>query len=134
MPSPYVSFDGNCAEAFAFYEQALGGKVVSILKFKDAPAEAQIPGAENHVMHARMVINGLTLMGSDAGPWSPYQGMKGASLSVNYPDTQEAETRFNALAAGGTVHMPFAKTFWAKGFGVLVDRFGVSWMVNSESK
>lgn len=132
MPTPYLTFDGTCSEAFSFYEQVLGAKPVSRFTFGDSPMAKDVP-AEFHgrVMHGTISINGASLMASDAGPWAPYEGaMRSCALSLSYATTEEAARIFAALGEGGAITMPFAKTFWAEGFGMLVDRFGVAWMVN----
>ena len=130
MPSPYVSFDGNCAEAFAFYETALDGKLNSLRKFKDAPSAPSDAG--ELVMHASITIQGSELMGSDCGPWSPYKPMQGVSLYVSFGSLEACQVKFDALAEGGTITMPFAKTFWSAGFGMVTDKFGVSWMISCD--
>ncbi len=88
------------------------------------------PGSANRIMHARLELDGRVLMASDSMVGHPYEGMKGFSLSLNYPATAEAQRMFAALAEGGKITMPIAKTFWAEAFGMLVDRFGTPWMVN----
>jgi PhnB protein len=130
-PTAYLQFDGRCAEALAFYGETLGGKVAMMSKYGDAPAGAGMPHAPAHwVMHGRLQWpGGGMLMASDGG-MEPYAGIKGVSLSVNCGDVAEGEKAFKALAVGGTVKMAFAATFWSPGFGMLVDRFGVPWMVN----
>jgi PhnB protein len=118
----YLFFDGTCAEAMRFYERVLRGKLEILMTNAEAPAPAQVPpGNEKRIMHARLVLDGR-----------PYEGMKGFSLSVSYPTVAEAKKIFDQLADGGEVRMPFQETFWAKGFGMLVDRFGTPWMVNGQ--
>ena len=134
----YVFFDGTCAEAMRFYERALGGKMEMMMTYAEAPkvpnAPPSPPGAADRIMHARLSIDGGgTLMASDSMVGQPYGGMKGFSLSLGYPSVAEGKRIFDALAAGGQVTMPFAKTFWAEGFGMLVDRYGTPWMVNVET-
>jgi PhnB protein len=133
-PTAYLQFDGRCAEALTFYGETLGGKVIMMSKYSEAPPNARMPPVPAHwVMHGRLQWpGGGMLMGSDGG-MEPYSGIKGVSLSVNYPDVAQGERAFKALAAGGTVKMPFGPTFWSPGFGMLVDRFGVSWMVNVDA-
>ncbi len=122
----YVFFDGTCAEAMRFYEKTLGGKIEMMLTHAQSPmADQSPPGMGDRIMHARLVIGGRALMASDAMTGQPYPGMKGFSLSLVYPSVAEAQRIFDALAAGGQVTMPFQKTFWAEGFGMLVDRFGM---------
>lgn len=131
----YLFFDGTCAEAMRFYERTLGGKMEMMMTHAQAPdAPPSPPGAGERIMHARLSIDGGgTLMASDSMVGQPYGGMKGFSLSLGYGTVAEGKRIFDALAAGGQVTMPFAKTFWAEGFGMLVDRYGTPWMVNVET-
>lgn len=129
----YLTFNGNCAEAFAFYAQALNGKVTFTQTFGESPMAAQLPaGLHARVMHSNLEAMGLTIMGSDGMPDMPHEGFKGFALSVQGKTVEDGRRLFDALGQGGQVTMPFAPTFWAKGFGMLVDRFGVPWMVNCE--
>ncbi|MDT4968037.1 MAG: PhnB protein [Acidobacteriota bacterium] len=129
----YLTFDGNAAEALAFYAQCLDGKVLFSMTWGESPMAADMPPeASNRIMHATLAARGHKLMAADAPPGYPFEGYKGFSLSVQSSDVKEGEQLFNSLAAGGIVTMPFAPTFWAAGFGMLVDKFGVSWMVNCE--
>ena len=126
----YLFFDGNCADAMRFYERTLGGKL-QLMTHGESPMAAQTPpGSANRIMHARLELDGRLLMASDSMVGQPYEGMKGFSLSLIYPTVAEAQRIFAALAEGGQVTMPIAKTFWAEAFGMLVDRFGTAWMVN----
>ena len=128
----YLTFNGNCADAMRFYQRTLGGKL-DLMTHAQSPMAAQTPpGSENRIMHARLALDGRLLMASDSMVGHPYEGMKGFSLSLIYPTVVEATRVFNALADGGKVIMPLDKTFWAKAFGMLVDRFGTPWMVNGE--
>ena len=129
---PYLSFNGQCEEAFRFYEKTLDGKILMMIDHGGTPAAEQVP-AEWHkkIMHARLSIGSQLLMGSDAPPgWYTKPG--GFSVSLQIPHLHRAERVFNALADGGTVMMPFEKTFWAERFGMVVDRFGTPWMVNCD--
>jgi PhnB protein len=128
---PYLMFDGNCAEAMRFYEKTLGGKLEAMHTFGQSPGGDQVPAEHaNRIMHAMLVLENRVLMASDHGPGQPYEGPRGFSLSLQCADVDSARRTFEALADGGTVTMPFQETFWAKGFGMLVDRFGTPWMVN----
>jgi PhnB protein len=130
--SAYLVFRGQCEEAFKFYEKCLGGKIESIFTFGDTPMADQAPaGWRDKIMHARMTVGDTPLMGSDAPP-DRYEEPKGFSITVGIKDPAEAERIFNELAVGGTVQMPLEKTFWAAKFGMLVDRFGIPWMINCE--
>ena len=127
----YVFFDGNCAEAMRFYERTLGGKLEVLMTHGESPMAAQTPpGSADRILHARLVVDGRVLMASDGMVGQPYEGMKSFSVSLIYPTAAEARRIFDALAKGGQVQMAFEKTFWAEGFGMLVDRFGTPWMVN----
>jgi PhnB protein len=128
---PYLTFDGNCAEAMRFYEGTLGGKLEVLMTHGESPMANQIPpGSADRIMHARLVIDGRRLMASDSMVGSPYAGMKGFSLSLVYPTVADATRVFDALADGGRVTMALQKTFWVEAFGMVVDRFGTPWMVN----
>ncbi len=131
--SPYLAFDGRCREAFECYEKWLGGKVVAMIPYGDMPTKEHVPtGSEARIMHARLVLGDQVLMGGDSHPKIPYQGIKGCSVAVQVKTQAEAERLFAALAEGGTVTMPIGETFWAVRFGMLVDKFGVPWMINCE--
>ena len=126
----YLFFDGTCAEAMRFYERTLGGELM-LMKNSEATAAGQPPcGDPDRIMHARLALDGRTLMASDWPNDRSYEGMKGFSLSLAYPTVEDARRVFDKLSDGGRVTMPFGKTFWAEGFGMLVDRFGTHWMVN----
>ena len=129
--SPYLFFDGNCAEAMRFYERTLGGKLESMMTHAEAPGGTQEPpGNSDRIMHARLVLDdGGAIMASDEMAGHPYAGMKEFKLSLTYKTAAEAQRVFDALAEGGQVNLPFQKTFWSEGFGMLVDRFGTPWMV-----
>jgi PhnB protein len=130
---PYLFFEGRCEEALEFYRQALDAQVEMLMRFRDSPEApppgAVAPGSEDKVMHASFRVGDSTLMASDGG-CSGRSGFQGITLSLNLADVAEAERRFAALAEGGEVQMPLGATFWSPAFGMVVDRFGVSWMVN----
>ena len=131
--NPYLVFNGQCEAAFKFYEKALGGKIEAIMTHGESPMSQQVPPEwRNKVMHARMVVDGQVLMGSDAPP-DHYEGTKGFSLAIGLKAPAHAERIFNELSQDGTVQMPLQQTFWAVRFGMLVDRFGIPWMVNCEA-
>lgn len=130
--NPYLTFNGQCEAAFKFYEKCLGGKIEAMLPHKGTPAEAHTPPEwRDKIMHARLNVNGEVLMGSDAPP-DHYKEPKGFSVSLQLKDPAESERIFNALAEGGKVGMPLQQTFWATRFGMLVDRFGIPWMINCD--
>ena len=130
----YLGFDGTCAEAMRFYEQTLGGKLEVLLRSADTPMAAQMPPEwGDRIMHARLALpGGGVLYAGDAPTNVPFEGIKGISITLNYDTTAEAETAFAALAEGGQVTMPMQEAFWAKRWGMLVDRFGTPWIVNGE--
>ncbi|GAB1578821.1 MULTISPECIES: VOC family protein [Bordetella] len=128
---PYLSFDGQCAEAMRFYERTLGGRVEAMVPYSQAPAGTEVPaGMAERIMHARLSLDGQTLMASDIAGEQPYQGQQGVSLALVFPTVSDATRVFNSLAEGGTITMPLQKTFWAEAFGALTDRYGTSWLIN----
>ena len=132
LVQPYLFFGGRCEEAIAFYRDALGAEVQMLMRFNEAP-DSPPPGMmpENwgdKVMHACLKIGDTLLMASD-GCNTNEAGFKGFSLSLTASNEAEADRKFAALADGGQVTMPLGKTFFSPRFGMLVDRFGVSWMV-----
>ena len=133
---PYLTFDGNCAEAMKFYERVIGGKLTALMKIADAPEQcAQLPpGSEDRIMHACLVFQGSILMASDSMRGEPYEGMKNFGVALVYPTPDEAKPVFDALAEGGEVTMPLSPTFWADAFGAVTDRFGTPWLINGGMK
>lgn len=130
--NPYLSFNGQCEAAFTHYEQCLGGQLGPIFRYGGSPMADQAPaGWGDKVMHGSVTIGGQVLMGADVTA-DRYEQPTGFSLSIQTTSTAEAERIFHALGEGGSVLMPLEKTFWAARFGMLVDRFGVPWMVNCE--
>lgn len=129
--APYLNFTGSCEEAFHFYAKILNGKIVYIQYFADSPMADQVdPGFAKKVMHATLEFNGHHLYGCDAPPGHQAK-MQGFTLSLETTTPAESEQVFQALADGGTVTMPFQKTFWSPGFGMLKDKYGTPWMVNT---
>jgi PhnB protein len=130
MLNPYLFYNGDCEAAFKFYEKVLGGKIGMLLRNEDAPADMPTPPERKQkIMHASLSIDGHVLMGSDAPP-EHFHKLQGFAVSLTVSDPAEAERKFKALCEGGSVNMPFGKTFFAKGFGMGVDPFGIPWMVN----
>ena len=138
--TPYLSFDGNTREAFAFYEQALGADIRTMMRYADMPpstaGEAGCDGpppSGDGIMHACLTLpGGAMLFAGDPPPGMPYEGIKGAMLALQFDTVDEAQNVFHALSQGGRVTMPMMPTFWATTFGMLTDRFGVSWGINGE--
>jgi PhnB protein len=131
--TPYLSFQGTCEAALAHYAEAFGGRITELKRFGDAPAGASKHPNKEHVMHARFEADGIRLMASDGrdknavNPADPQ-----ITLSLEISDRDEQQRVFDKLADGGKVTMPLADQFW--GFGMVVDKFGVLWMLNSENK
>lgn len=127
----YLFFNGCCEEALSFYTQALGAKVGLMMRYKESPEPlppGMVPaGWEDKVMHVSFTVGASTVMACDSADAA---GFKGFSLSISAASEAEADRVFAALAAGGQVTMPLAKTFWSPKFGMCTDRFGVPWMVN----
>jgi PhnB protein len=132
--SPYLLFNGNCEEALKFYEQTLGANIKAVMKNEGSPmAEHTPPEWLDKVLHATFTVDDQTLMASDAPP-GHYSQPQGISIAIGMNDAAKGEVIFNKLAEGGTVQLPYQATFWAKGFGMCVDRFGIPWMVNCEQQ
>ncbi len=128
---PYLVFNGDCEEAFKFYERILGGKIEGMSRHTGSPSEEHVPAEwRNKILHARMTVGDFLLLASDAPPGN-YEQPQGFSVSIQLRDATDGERIFNALAENGTVRMAFEKTFWSPGFGMCVDRFGIPWMVNA---
>ena len=133
---PYLFFDGRCEEAIEFYRAALGAEVVMLMRFKDCPGPQPPgmipPGGENKVMHAALRIGEATVLASD-GRCLGQPSFQGFALSLTAANVAEADRLFAALAEGGRVQMALDKTFFSPRFGMLADRFGVSWMIYVEN-
>jgi PhnB protein len=130
--NPYLSFEGQCEAAFRFYAQCLGGQVGALFRYAGSPLADQFPTDwQDKVMHGNLTLGGLALMGADVTA-EQYEAPKGFSLSIQLKDTTEAERIFRELSEGGSVVMALEKTFWAERFGIVVDRFGIQWLINCE--
>ena len=129
---PYLFFDGRCEEAIEFYKRALDAEVTMLMRFSESPEPPSPgmvpPGSESKVMHASFRIGDTAVMASD-GRCQGQPSFQGFSLSLSARDEAEADRLFAALGEGGQVQMPLAKTFFSPRFGMVADRFGVSWMV-----
>jgi PhnB protein len=127
---PHLHFKGNCREAFKFYAETLGGKIVFAMTFGEAPGAEQAPAElRNQIIHARVDLGGQFLLGCDVPP-DRYQAPQGFNVMAAVDKPADAERLFETLADGGTVSMPVQETFWAHRFGMCTDRFGTPWMVN----
>ena len=127
----YLSFEGRCEEALEFCRRALDAKVTMLMRFKDSPdpaMRATTPEAQNKVLHSTFQVGETTLMASD-GRCSGKPVFQGVSLAITVPDVAAADRRFHALAEGGQVQQPLTQTFFSPRFGMVLDRFGVSWTI-----
>jgi PhnB protein len=133
---PYLFFNGQCEEAFEFYRTALGAEEVMKMRFKEAPPQegasqegcSMPPGSENKIMHMTFRVGSTVILASD-GRCTGKTNFDGFALSLTVPNDSEAKRLFTALSNGGQVEMPLTKTFFSSSFGMVQDRFGVSWMV-----
>ena len=129
---PYVSFKGDCEAAFQMYERCLGAQTGALFRYGGSPAEHLAPpGWSDKIMHGSTTVGNQVIMGADVAP-ERYEAPHGFSLSLQLGDPAEADRVFAELSDGGTVLMPLEKTFWAERFGMLVDRFGIPWMINCD--
>jgi PhnB protein len=132
--NPYLLFNGNCADAFKFYEKCLGGKIVTMMPHEGTPAAEQVPANwREKIIHARMTVGDHVLMASDVPP-DRYAPMKGFGVSFTADSPADAERIFKALSEKGTVGMPMQQTFFAVRFGMVVDQFGTPWMITCEAE
>lgn len=134
--NPYLTFNGNCEEAFAFYKDVFGRDFAFVGRFKDMPAEYSVPESEQEkIMHIALPISNETvLMGSDSSDAFGKASTFGnnISISINGESEEETNSLFKKLSEGGQVHMALDKTFWGSLFGMFTDKFGINWMVNYE--
>ena len=129
--NPYLAFDGQCREAFEFYEKTLGGKIAFIQTIGESPMASNSPAeAHGRIMHVTLQIGDQVLQGGDAPP-GQFTKPAGFSVALHFDEAAEGERVFKTLAQNGQIRMPFQPTFWAKGFGMLIDRFGTPWIVNA---
>ncbi|HUI30169.1 MAG TPA: VOC family protein [Candidatus Acidoferrales bacterium] len=130
--SPYLYFNGQCEAAFRFYEECLGGKIVTMSTYAGTPLEREVPPDwRNKIIHASLMLGDKPLLGCDSPP-DRYVKPVGFSVTLGVENLADAERVFNKLAEHGKVSMPLQKTYWTKSFGMLVDRFGIPWMINCE--
>ncbi len=139
---PYIFFDGTCEEAIAFYQQALGAELLFKMTFGEMPNEEEAPKAEgcdsgfnwsdDKILHANVRIAGGEVMMSDGNMCADKVKHTGYALNLGTKDLAEGERWFDNLAAGGDVTMPWGETFWAQGFGMVTDKYGIHWMINVE--
>ncbi|MFC6633453.1 VOC family protein [Microbulbifer taiwanensis] len=129
--SPYLNFNGNCKEAFEFYAEVLGGEIIVLSTFAEAPPEADMPPeVSDQVMHAQLKVGEQIIMASDAP--TTFQPAQGMHITIGVDTPEEAERIYEALSEGGNIIMPMEETFWAQRFAMVTDRFGTPWMVNCD--
>ena len=130
--STYLYFNGQCEAAFKLYEECLGAKIDGMIKYRGTPAAEQVPPEWlDKILHARLIVGKTELMASDAPP-GHFEEPKGFSVTLYVEKTADAERVFRELSEKGKVTMPLQQTFWAPRFGMLVDRFGIPWMINCD--
>jgi PhnB protein len=127
----HLNFGGNCEEAFRFYEEHLGGRITMMMKASQLPPHVKAPGSENAVIHARMNIAGVELIGNDV-PAEVFGAVRSSYLYLSLDSADEAERVYKLLEDGGKVSMPIAETFFASRFAQLRDKFGTLWTIISE--
>jgi len=128
--NPYLLFKGQCEAAMKFYEKCLDGKITMIMTYGDSPAASHVPAElGKQIIHATLTLGDFQLQASDCPP-DKYHKPQGFAITLQINDPAKGESIFNALAENGKITMPYGKTFWAKGFGQLEDKFGIPWMVN----
>lgn len=135
--NPYLIFNGRCEEAFRFYAKAFNAKIGEMMTFGNSPAACEGMPADaaaamkDKIVHINMQVGNALLMGSDS-PSGMYEVPKGMSVAIGVATNEEADRVFNALSEGATITMPLAQTFWSSRFGMLTDKFGISWMINTD--
>jgi len=130
--NPYLSFKGQCEAAFRFYEQCLGAQVGPIFRYAGTPLADQVPADwQDKVMHSSVTFGDQVLMGGDVAP-DRYEAPRGFSMSIHIKSAADAERIFDELARDGRILVALEKTFWAARFGMVVDRFGIPWLINCE--
>jgi PhnB protein len=131
--NPHLSFNGQCEPAFRYYQKHLRGAIELMMKYGDSPmANSTPPDWRDKILHASLSLGNQELTGGDPLPGS-YQKPQGIAVLLNIEDAEEADRIFGALAENGLVQMPIEKTFWAERFGMVVDQFGIPWMINCGS-
>ena len=127
---PHLPFKGDCKQAFEFYAECLGGKIAFMMTYGESPMAGQTPPEmQDKVLHAALQADGAMFTGADAPP-NQFEKATGVSVLLSLDDPDQADRVFNAMSDGGKVQMPIQETFWAKRFGMFIDKFGIPWMVN----
>ncbi len=132
--TPYLAFDGNGAEALAYYCDAFGAEMVFSTTFGEMPEQPDwvTDANRDRLAHGQISLNGMRIYASDTAGFEPHSGFSGVTLHLGFDTADEARAMFERIAKDGQIEMPFAETFWSKGFGVAKDKFGVAWMVDVE--
>ena len=131
---PYLMFNGNCEEALNFYAKVLGGEIVHLSRYEGSPIESMATDKQK-IMHATLAAKDIMIMGADDGQeMKENKGSGAIHLNINFDNPDEEEKVFNALVEGGRSTMPLQDTFWGSKFGMLIDKFGINWMMNCELK
>jgi len=131
--APYLSFNGDCEAAFTFYERCLGARVGTLFRYAGTPFAGDVPADwSDKVMHGSITVGNQVLMAADVAP-GRYEAPRGFALSIHTGSAADAERMFHALAENGRIVAPLEKTFWAERFGVVVDRFGIQWLIACEN-
>lgn len=130
----YLTFAGTCKDALALYKEALGGEIVSLQTFGEAPTPNIPDDQKNNVMHAEFRAGDIYFMASDSMPEQPVILGNAVTLSIGLDSLEEQESIFSKLSDGGAVTMPLQDTFWGARFGMLTDKFGINWMLNCDKK
>jgi PhnB protein len=131
--NPHLAFKGECEEAFRFYEECLGGKIIMMMTYGASPlGEQATPGLRAKILHATFALGDQVLTGADVSP-EDYSQPQGFFVLLSVDSAAEAERIFAALAEQGTIKTPLQETFWAVRFGMVVDRFGTPWMINAHA-
>ena len=130
--NPYLNFNGKCEDAFKFYEECFGGTLQFKMTWGESPMSDQAPSEwRGKIIHATLSVGETVLQGADSLP-DQYEEPRGISVTISVNNLADAERIFRSLSEGGKVTMPLQKTFWSPGFGMLVDRFGIPWLINCE--
>jgi PhnB protein len=126
----HLCFNGNCEAAFRFYERLLGGRIQTLQTYGESPLAEQTPAhLRNRIIHATLNLGTQDLFGADVMP-EDFEQPAGFFIALNVGDIERARTVFAALSEGGEVRMPFAQTYWSRGFGIVIDRFGTPWEIS----
>lgn len=126
----HVDFNGQCRQAFEYYAENIGGKIGTMLRFRDSPVSHAVPESrQDEIVHANISIDGVELAGADLAS-EQYERPRGFYVLLSVDSEEKVKSVFNALKVGGEIILPPQKTFWSKCYGIVVDPFGVPWKIN----